>query len=174
MKKKKRKETKKESMKKGENNQTQAGKNRGIVMPDNVVHEHMIIRAEVNEPITSEQELKNWLNDLVKIIKMKIIKGPYVSYVTKEGNRGITGVVMIETSHISIHIWDETSPALVQCDVYSCADFHRGEVIMHLGMMKPEKIEYMMIDRTKKISCETPHHHRHKTSYMHIRRALET
>ena len=123
-------------------------------MPDDVVHKHIIIRAEVLEPITSEKELKKWLKDLVKVIKMKIIKGPYASYVTKEGNRGLTGVVMIETSHISIHIWDETSPALVQCDVYSCADFQRGEVIVHLGVMHPKKIEYMMIDRTKEVSCE--------------------
>ena len=28
----------------------------------------------------------------IKVIKMKIIKGPYASYVTKEGNRGITGI----------------------------------------------------------------------------------
>ena len=83
-------------------------------MPDDVVHKHIIIRAEVLEPITSEKELKKWLRDLVKLIKMKIIKGPYASYVTKEGNRGITGVVMIETSHIAIHVWDEESPALVQ------------------------------------------------------------
>ena len=117
-------------------------------------HKHLIIRAEVNRPITSEKEIKKWLRNLVKKIDMKIIKGPYASYVSKEGNRGITGVVMIETSHISIHIWDEASPALVQCDVYSCAEFQRGEVIMHLGMMKPKKIEYMMIDRTKEISCE--------------------
>ena len=117
------------------------------------VHKHLIIRAVVNEPITSEKELKNWLRDLVKIIKMKIIKGPYASYVTREGNRGITGVVMIETSHISIHIWDETTPALVQCDIYSCAEFQQGEVIMHLGIMKPKKIEYMMVDRSEEISC---------------------
>ena len=117
-------------------------------------HKHLIIRAEVKHPITSEWELRKWLKNLVKIIDMKIVGGPYTAYVTKEGNRGITGVVMIETSHISIHIWDETSPALVQCDVYSCADFQRGEVIVHLGMMHPKKIEYMMIDRTKEISCE--------------------
>ena len=117
-------------------------------------HKHMVIRAEVLEPITSEKELKRWLKNLTKVIKMKIIKGPYASYVTKEGNRGITGVVMIETSHISIHIWDETTPALVQCDVYSCADFQRGAVVMHLGMMHPTKIEYMMMDRSKDISCE--------------------
>ena len=124
-------------------------------------HKHLIIRAPVYEPITSEKELKKWLRDLVKIIKMKIIKGPYASYVSKEGNRGITGIVMIETSHISIHIWDETTPALVQCDVYSCAEFQQGEVIMHLGIMKPKKIEYMMVDRSKEISCEPIQLHLH-------------
>ena len=117
-------------------------------------HKHLIIRAEVKHPITSEWELRKWLKNLVKIIDMKIVGGPYTAYVTKEGNRGITGVVMIETSHISIHIWDETTPALVQCDIYSCAEFQQGEVIMHLGIMKPKKIEYMMVDRSEEISCE--------------------
>ena len=125
------------------------------------VHKHLIIRAAVHEPITSEKELKKWLKDLVKIIKMKIIKGPYASYVSKEGNCGVTGIVMIETSHIAIHIWDEPTPALVQCDVYSCAEFQQGEVIMHLGTMKPKKIEYMMVDRSKEISCEPTQLHLH-------------
>jgi len=116
-------------------------------------HKHLIIRAEVKHPITSEWELRKWLKNLVKTIDMKIVGGPYTSYITKEGNRGITGVVMIETSHISIHIWDETAPALVQCDIYSCAEFQQGEVIMHLGIMKPKKIEYMMVDRSEEISC---------------------
>ena len=116
-------------------------------------HKHLIIRAEVKHPITSEWELRKWLKNLVKIIDMKIVGGPYTAYVTKEGNRGITGVVMIETSHISIHIWDEERPSLVQCDIYSCAEFQQGEVIMHLGIMKPKKIEYMMMDRSEEISC---------------------
>ena len=116
-------------------------------------HKHLIIRAEVKHPITSEWELRKWLKNLVKTIDMKIVGGPYTSYITKEGNRGITGVVMIETSHISIHIWDETTPALVQCDIYSCAEFQQGEVIMHLDIMKPKKIEYMMVDRSEEISC---------------------
>ena len=101
------------------------------------------------------------LKELVKKIDMKIIKGPYAAYVTKEGNCGATGIVMIETSHIAIHIWDEPTPALVQCDVYSCAEFQQGEVIMHLGIMKPKKIEYMMVDRSKEISCEPIQLHLH-------------
>ena len=31
-------------------------------------HKHLIIRAEVNRPITSEKEIKKWLRNLVKKI----------------------------------------------------------------------------------------------------------
>ena len=116
-------------------------------------HKHLIIRAEVKHPITSERELRKWLRNLVKTIDMEIVGGPYVAYVTKEGNRGATGVVMIETSHIAIHIWDEERPSLVQCDIYSCAEFSVSEVLLGFTMMEPTKIEYMVLDRAKEISC---------------------
>ena len=35
----------------------------------------------------------------------------------------MTSVTIIETSHIALHTWDEVTPALLQLDVYSCADF---------------------------------------------------
>ena len=111
------------------------------------VHKHLIIRAEVRYPITSERELKKWLRNLVKKIDMKIIKGPYAAYVSKEGNRGLTGIVMIETSHISIHIWDEDSPALVQCDVYSCAEFSSNEVLAEFVSMDVVTIDKILLDR---------------------------
>ena len=114
-------------------------------------HKHLIIRAEVNHPITSEKELKRWLRKLVKKIDMNIIKGPYASYVSKEGNRGITGIVMIETSHISNHVWDENKPALVQCDVYSCAEFSSNEVLSEFIEMEPIKVEHVLLDRAKEI-----------------------
>ena len=114
-------------------------------------HKHLIIRTEVVRPITNEKKLKQWLRKLVKKIDMKIIKGPYVAYVSKEGNRGITGVVMIETSHIAIHVWDEISPALVQCDVYSCADFSSNEVLIEFTPMGVTKIDHMMLDRADTI-----------------------
>ena len=115
------------------------------------VHKHLIIRAEVNRPITSENEIKRWLRNIVKKIDMKIIKGPYASYVSKEGNRGITGVVMIETSHIAVHIWDETSPALVQCDVYSCAEFSSNEVLSEFMDMEVTKINHIILNRAEEI-----------------------
>ena len=114
-------------------------------------HKHLIIRAEVNRPITGEKEIKKWLRKIVKKIDMKIIKGPYASYVSKEGNRGITGVVMIETSHIAVHIWDETTPALVQCDVYSCANFSSNEVLSEFLSMEVVKMDHIMLDRANEI-----------------------
>ena len=118
-------------------------------------HKHLIIRAEVIRPITSEKEIKKWLRNLVKKIDMNIIKGPYASYVSKEGNRGITGIVMIETSHIAVHIWDEQVPSLVQCDVYSCAEFSSSEVLMEFAVMEPTKIEHMLLDRAEEIKTIT-------------------
>ena len=114
-------------------------------------HKHLIIRAEVNRPLRSEKETKQWLRKLVKKIDMKIIKGPYTGYVTKKGNRGITGVVMIETSHIAVHIWDETTPALVQCDVYSCAEFSSNEVLSEFMDMEVTKINHIILNRANEI-----------------------
>ena len=115
-------------------------------------HKHLIIRAEVNRPITSEKEIKKWLRNVVKKIDMKIIKGPYASYVCKEGNRGVTGVVMIETSHIAMHVWDETTPALVQCDVYSCAEFSSNEVLAEFLPMDVVKMDSILLDRASGIN----------------------
>ena len=114
-------------------------------------HKHLIIRAEVKRPLKTEKETKQWLRKIVKKIDMKIIKGPYASYVSKEGNRGITGVVMIETSHIAVHVWDETTPALVQCDVYSCAEFSSNEVLAEFIDMEVTKIDHIMLDRANGI-----------------------
>ena len=117
------------------------------------VHKHLIIRAEVNHPPLTEKYVRLWLRKLVKKIDMNIIKGPYASYVNKEGNRGVTGVVMIETSHIAIHVWDESSPALVQCDVYSCAEFSSNEVLAEFLPMDVVKIDHILLDRASEINA---------------------
>jgi len=88
-----------------------------------LIHKHLIVRAEVNNPPKDVEKLTEWLKEFIESINMKIMLGPYVAYCNNEGNRGITGVAVIETSHIAIHVWDEPVPALVQFDVYSCAEF---------------------------------------------------
>ena len=92
------------------------------------VHKHLIIRAEANKVPTDEEQLTEWLKEFIDSIDMKILMGPYVKYCNVEGNRGITGIAVIETSHIAIHVWDEPNPALMQIDVYSCAEFDVDEI----------------------------------------------
>jgi S-adenosylmethionine/arginine decarboxylase-like enzyme len=89
-----------------------------------LIHKHLIIRAEVNNPPKDVDKLTEWLKDFIASINMKVMLGPYVAYCNNEGNRGITGVAVIETSHIAIHVWDEPVPALMQIDIYSCAEFN--------------------------------------------------
>jgi S-adenosylmethionine/arginine decarboxylase-like enzyme len=114
-----------------------------------LAHKHYIVRAEVLRPFTKQKVVKKWLKKLVKSIGMKICKhgGPHVDYVDKPGNYGIAGIVMIETSHISIHIWDRQESPLVQLDVYSCAPFDCKEVDRLLEVMVPTKMRSWLIDR---------------------------
>ena len=119
------------------------------------VHKHFILRAEVKDPPRQIDQLliKNWTLRLIKDIGMQVLAGPEVRYVTKEGNRGVTGVVMIETSHIAIHVWDEERPALVQCDVYSCAEFSSNEVLAEFIPMDVVKIDHILLDRASEINA---------------------
>jgi len=88
---------------------------------------------------------------LVKDVKMNILDGPYVKYLNVVGNRGITGIVVIETSHCSIHIWDEQKPALVQMDLYSCADFLTDTVVNRLKDFNLIDYEALRIDRNNEL-----------------------
>ena len=113
-----------------------------------LVHKHLIVRAEAVKPPKDEEQLKEWMKDFVEAIHMKIFMGPYVKYCTMPGNRGITGVAIIETSHITMHIWDEPQPALMQFDVYSCGDFDVEAICKKIkDDFNIEKIEYKFLNR---------------------------
>ena len=112
-------------------------------------HKHIIIRAEVSEPITKRNKAIRFLNRIIKAIGMKAMYGPTATYCKMSGNRGVTAFAIIETSHIALHIWDEVNPALVQLDVYSCSDFEPKKVLDILQELKPTKIEHKYLDREK-------------------------
>jgi S-adenosylmethionine/arginine decarboxylase-like enzyme len=96
------------------------------------LHNHVLINGFTLLPPTDEKQTIEWMQKLVDSIGMKTIQGPYASYVTKEGNRGLTAVVMIETSHIAMHVWDETDPATMQFDLYTCSTLPVEKVIKNL------------------------------------------
>jgi S-adenosylmethionine/arginine decarboxylase-like enzyme len=112
-------------------------------------HEHLIVtcRAEKLPGKNEEAKLAKWMTDLVKQIGMKKLLGPYVGYVDVEGNKGLTGVCIIETSHIAVHIWNEPSPQVMQLDVYSCSTLNTQDVFDMLYEFNPTSIDYTFIDR---------------------------
>ncbi len=114
-----------------------------------IQHKHLIVRAEVAAaPAESEGDwLAQWFRQLIAALGMKVLSGPHVAYVDKPGNRGITAVAIIETSHIALHVWDEQSPALMQLDVYTCGALDVETVLERLDCFRPVKIETKFLDR---------------------------
>ncbi len=124
-----------------------------------IFHKHLLVNAKVHEPMRSEQEAIDFLNNLVKRIDMKIIKGPFAHYVDKPGNEGLTAIVMIETSHIAFHIWDANDPGMLQFDLYTCGsldlplvfeEFHRAFNVTEL--------DYQLFDRENGFVLEQSGH----------------
>ena len=120
-----------------------------MIVPE---HKHIIVRAEVEKPITNTTEIRVWVTDLVEKLGMQLAiveqgYNPVVAYIDDRGNRGLTALAIIKTSHIACHIWDELIPALVQLDVYTCSTLEKAKVLSALDVMKPLKIEYKVLDR---------------------------
>lgn len=113
-----------------------------------IYHKHLLVNAKISNPVKSESQGIEFLTNLVDKIDMKIIKGPFASYVNVEGNRGLTGIVMIETSHIAFHIWDEVTPGLIQFDLYTCGQLELDKV---LSIFKETfdivTLDYILFDR---------------------------
>ena len=113
-----------------------------------LIHKHLIIRAEVNNPPKDVEKLTVWFKDFINFIDMKILMGPYVAYCETPGNRGITGIAVIETSHIAMHVWDEPVPAMMQLDVYSCAEFDPYKIADKLKQdFDVVKLDYKFLNR---------------------------
>lgn len=116
-------------------------------MSELLQHKHILIRAEVENPLKDEESAILWLEKLVEDINMKILMGPIARYLDVPGNRGLTVAAIIETSHIVMHCWDECSPGLMQLDVYTCGPFEPSKVLDSIEQFGIVKIDYKYLDR---------------------------
>jgi len=110
-------------------------------------HKHLIFRIETAMPPTDTEAISAWMTGLVKKLKMEIYAGPFVKYLDEPGNRGATGVCIIKTSHIALHVWDEPNPGIMQLDVYTCGSMELEDVVSELQVFHPSRIEYKFLDR---------------------------
>jgi S-adenosylmethionine/arginine decarboxylase-like enzyme len=119
------------------------------------LHNHLLVNGWTLNPPTEEKVVIDWMRSLVESIDMKVIQGPYASYVTAEGNRGLTAVVMIETSHIAMHIWDENKPSKVQFDLYTCGELPVKQVLDNLeSNLSLFDYTYVVLERTDGFTIE--------------------
>ena len=118
-----------------------------------LIHKHLIIRAESNKPPQDEADMQLWMLRFIESIKMKPMISPIAIYCNMKGNRGLTAMCIIETSHIAIHCWDEVQPALMQIDIYSCGEFD-AEVICNklIKDFHLTTVEYKFLDRENNLT----------------------
>lgn len=114
-------------------------------------HLHFICKGTFKNPPKSVTQLNIWFDELVCKVRMNVVAGPTSVYVDEPGNEGVTGTVTLATSHASMHVWDHENPALFQFDIYSCTMFSTEEVIEKLNDFGLIEVEYIVLDRNKKI-----------------------
>ena len=62
---------------------------------------------------------------------------------------GLTGVVVLSSSHISVHYWPENS--FLHCDIFTCNDGNADEALKHIiRAFKPDmsKSKILHLDRS--------------------------
>lgn len=81
--------------------------------------------------------VKKFLLELPPLIKMNILAGPFIVKGVPE-NPGITGIVIIDKSHIAVHTFTLVNKVMI--DIFSCEPFDRGIVAKYLAeiLNKPE------------------------------------
>ena len=107
---------------------------------------HLIMDGVLDHRI-GEEDVRRALSELPAEIGMKILAGPIVVEGDPE-NPGWTGVVVIEKSHIAIHIFEKGGKASI--DVFSCKIFEKEKVLRYLEKRIPfRKVNVRMLTRTE-------------------------
>ncbi len=89
---------------------------------------HLIVDGITKGPVDAET-VRYILTDLPPRIEMSILNGPHVVKGVPE-NPGITGIEVIDKSHIAIHTFDENNT--ISIDVYSCKPFNAKKAVEYL------------------------------------------
>lgn len=110
-------------------------------------HIHLLVHATLETPPTTEEQVEQFLLNVVEAADMKVLVAPKAVRCDTPGNIGVTGTVVIETSHASIHVWEDASPPYLQMDLYSCKDFNPQAIIDCLQDFTPIEVKTLLVDR---------------------------
>lgn len=109
---------------------------------------HLLINCSgLDEKIDSEEDVREFFNELIKALKMKKLTEFFYKKVdNKEEGRGLSAFQMITTSHIAMHFDDAGRTGYL--DIFSCKTFDPDTVIkMVKKYFKAKKIATQFIYR---------------------------
>ena len=110
------------------------------------MHKHLVVTATLSNPPKDPEYIKQWLRDLTQLVNMEIFIEPVAKYCDDPNNAGVTGTIVITTSHASVHIWDH---GLFQADLYSCKDYDEATVVdFMINSFRLGTVKYQVIDRS--------------------------
>ena len=104
---------------------------------------HLIVEFWGGRIIESEKELQFLLDNAVKAAETT----PLNTSIHKFEPQGITGLVLLAESHISIHTWPELNYMAI--DLFTCGDKSRPMKALEFlkQELKPERVEIKKIKR---------------------------
>jgi S-adenosylmethionine/arginine decarboxylase-like enzyme len=108
-----------------------------------------MINADTAFPITNKRQLRRFLKDVAETIGVHRLGGTRVRYSRRAGARGLIGSLMLDTSHISVHIFDEPVPAHIRIDVYTSGSLDVELTILKIvNDLKIDDIQWLHYNRT--------------------------
>lgn len=116
-------------------------------------HRHIMVNARVAR-IPSIDECRIWLDELVSLVEMNTLVPATCVPCTDTGNEGITGTVVISTSHAAFHYWspESSEPRRLSFCLYSCAPFDPKVVLDYIHeFWSTEDCRYRLLDRSWEI-----------------------
>jgi len=105
---------------------------------------HLIIDIKSPIDLTDLLLIENCLKECASACQAKILESSFHSF---GENAGVTGVVVLAESHISIHTWPEISYAAV--DIFMCGECNPQQAIPVLERyFKSQVLSVRVIERT--------------------------
>lgn len=110
-----------------------------------IVGKHIIaeLYGVPKELISYESTVREIVESVVEEAKLSKVS----SYYKQFEPFGVTGVVLISESHISLHTWPEYE--LVNLDIFTCGDTRKADKAFELFLekFKPKSFRHFVLDR---------------------------
>ncbi len=110
-----------------------------------IVERHIIaeLYGVPKELISNESTVRQIVEEVVKEAELNKVGSVYKQF----NPHGVTGIVLIAESHISVHTWPEYE--LVNLDVFTCGDAKKAEKAFQLFLekFKPKSYRHYILDR---------------------------